>query len=227
MDMARIHLEVIGGKDRIQALTAMRVTGYVLAGGKKLRFTMISARPNRVRLETGAEGRSLIQVSDGIEPPWKFDTGNWPPRYVPMAEGDARIFTADAEFDDPLVAGEERGYTFDYAGEVPAGEKKNLLRILVTQRRGTPFSILLDPETYFIVARLEQHSAPSGRNVQIVTRFDDYRPVAGVLIAHRVSMVSDGKPVQQTFIESVEPNPTLTAETFARPEVTAPPVKKK
>lgn len=221
-DIAKIHFEVLGGKERIEALTAMRASGFVLAGGKKLRFTLIAARPNKVRIETGAEGRSLVQVSDGVEPPWKYDTGVWPPKYVVMADADAKLLAADAEFDDPLVAGEARGFTFDYAGEVRAGEKKNYLRVLVTRKLIETFSILIDPETYFIVARVEERKSPGGRRVEIVTRYDDYRPVDSVLVPHKVTMVVDGKITQQTVIEAIEPNPTITEETFSRPKVSLP-----
>ena len=83
-DIAQIHLEAIGGRARIAALQGLRVAGIVLVGEKRLRFTMIAARPNRVRLETENNGRTLVNASDGVEPAWEFDTGNWPPRYRDM-----------------------------------------------------------------------------------------------------------------------------------------------
>ena len=220
-DLARIHLEVIGGRERIAALTALRASGVVVTGGKKVRFTMLAARPNRLRLETGADGRSLVQASDGVDAPWKYDTGIWPPHYQAMADGEARVFAADAEFDDPLVAGGARGFVFDYAGEVEAGDKK-LLRVLVTRKLTETFSVLVDPETYFIVARVEHRQSAGGRRVEIVTRYGDYRPVDGVLLPHKVAVLTDGKLVQQTFIEAVEPNPAVTAATFARPRAAVP-----
>lgn len=221
-DIARIHVEVIGGKERIEALTAMRATGAVVTGGKRVRFSLIAARPNQLRLETGADGRSLVQASDGVDAPWKFDTGVWPPKHVSMADAEARVFAADAEFDDPLVAGEARGFVVDYAGEVQAGEKRTYLRLLVTRKHVDSFSLLVDPETYFIVARVEHRTSPGGRRVEIVTRYDDYRPVAGVLVPHRVTVLTDGKLAHQTIIENIEANPALTTETFARPLVTVP-----
>src|SRR5687768_4479610 len=96
-DLARIHVEAIGGKERIAALKAIRMTGHVVAGGKEVRFTMIAARPNRVRLETVNDGRTLVQGTDGVEPAWEFDTGTWPPKYRTMAAGVAKTFVADSE----------------------------------------------------------------------------------------------------------------------------------
>lgn len=220
-DLARIHVEVIGGRERIEALVGLRASGYVVTGGKKVRFTMLAARPNRLRLETGAEGRSLVQASDGVAVPWKFDTGKWPPHYEPMGAAEGRVFTNDAEFDDPLVAGEARGFVCDYAGELESAGRK-LVRILVTRKLTDTFSVLVDTETYFIVARIEHRNNASGRRVEIVTRYDDYRPVDGVLVPHKIAVVLDGKIMQQTVIENVEANPPVTAETFARPRAAQP-----
>ena len=220
-DLARIHVEVLGGQERIDALTALRASGVVMTGGKRVRFTMIAARPNRLRLETVAEGRTLVQASDGVGVPWKLDSGVQPLRDVPMAEGEGRVFAADAEFDDPLVAGAARGYGLDYAGEVDAGAKK-LVRVLVTRKLQETFSVLVDPETYLIVARVEHRLSAGGRRLEITTRYDDYRPVRGVLLPHRVAVVMGGKVVQVTVIEAVEANPAVTAETFARPPVAVP-----
>jgi len=220
-DLARIHIEVIGGAERISALKSLRASGFVVTGGKRVRFSMLAARPNRLRLETGAEGRSLVQASDGVGPPWKFDTGAWPPTYQTMADKEAGVFATDAEFDDPLVAGAQRGFVFDFAGELELGGKK-VLRVLVTRKLTDSFSLLVDAETYFIIGKVSYKESAGGRKVEILTRYDDYRPVEGVLLPHRVAVLMDGKLMQHTVIESVEANPQVTTETFARPQVTVP-----
>jgi len=223
-DIARIHLEAIGGRARLAALVGLRVSGIVVLGQRRVRFTMMAARPNRVRLETEDGGRTLVNASNGVEPPWEFDTGKWPPRYRDMEESAARGFTADAEFDDPLVAGPARGFTLDYGGEVEVDGRK-LLRVLVTRKLTESFSVLVDEETYFIVLRVEARTTAGGRKRQIVTRYDDFRPVEGVLLPHRVTLEADGQVQQQMTMERIEANPEVTDETFTRPKVKVPGVK--
>jgi hypothetical protein len=220
-DIARIHLSAIGGRERIAALTGLRMSGVVAMNGNRVRFSMIAARPNRVRLETGSNGRSLVNASDGVEPAWEFDTGTWPPRYRAMGEAAAKAFTADAEFDDPLVAGAARGFTLEYAGETEIDGRK-LLRVLVTRKLADTFTLFLDAETYFIVLRVEQRATTSGRKRQIVTRYDDFRPVDGVLLPHKVTVMTDGQVEQQMTMEKIETNPELTPETFTRPKPPPP-----
>ena len=217
-EIVRIHTEAVGGKDRIAALTALRATGVAFAGGKQVKFTMTAARPAKLLLETENGARSLVQGTDGSEAPWEFDTGTWPPKYRAMADTAARTFMADAEFDDPLIAGEGRGFTLEFGGEIESGGRK-LLRILVTRKLTETFSVLLDDETYFIVMRVDQRTSPSGRKLQVVTHFEDFRPVASVLLPHKITVALDGQASQQTRILRIEPNPTLTAEAFNRPKV--------
>jgi hypothetical protein len=223
-EIARIHLEAIGGAERMAALKSLRFTGLVVVGNKRMKFTMIAARPDRIRLETEAEGRTLVHASDGVQPPWEFDTGTWPPKFRDMDEANARSFTADAEFDDPLIAGAKRGFALDFAGEVEVGQRK-LLRILVTRNLRDTFSVLLDPETYFIVMRVDDRTTTAGRKRQIVTRYDDFRPVDGVLLPHRVTLLTDNRVEQQMLMERVETNLAVRPEMFTRPK--AEPVEKK
>jgi hypothetical protein len=215
-DLVRIHIEAIGGEERIKALAALRATGEVVAAGKKMRFTLIAARPDKVRLETENGGRSLVQATDGRNPPWEFDTGHWPPQYRNMAATVAKTFAADAEFDDPLVGGERRGFVIEFAGEVEV-EGKKLLRLLVTHQMTETFALLLDPDTYFVVRRLEDRKNAFAGMSHIVTQYGDFRPVAGVLLPHRIAMAIDGRAVQETRIDTIDANPEIAPDTFTRP----------
>lgn len=223
-EIARIHVEAVGGSKRIEALSSVRVTGHVMVTGKQLRFSMLAARPSSIRLETEQGGRTLVQGYDGIETPWEFDTGTWPPKYREMNMATARTFAADSDFDDPLVSGEARGYTLDFAGEMMVDGRK-MLRVLVTRKLADTFSVLVDDETYFIVMRVQHRESAGGRKVQLVTHYEDYRPVDGVLLPHTITLAIDGKATQQTKIARIEPNPKWEEGTFTRPKVTAPAVK--
>ncbi|MFM9080844.1 MAG: hypothetical protein ACKOTE_12070, partial [Opitutaceae bacterium] len=96
-EVTEIHVAVLGGRERIDALKAFRAEGHVLvASGAQVKFTMMAARPNQIRLETEKGGRTLVQGWDGTSAPWEFDTASWPPRYRDMAAGAARTFMVDA-----------------------------------------------------------------------------------------------------------------------------------
>jgi hypothetical protein len=134
-----------------------------------------------------------------------------------MPERAARVFVADAEFDDPLISGPGRGYVCEFAGEVEKDGRK-YLRVLVTRNLTDTYSLLVDATTFFIVRRIERRSSVTGRKVEVMTEFADFRPVGGVLLAHQVEVSIDGRVTQQTRIESIEANPVLAAGGFSRPK---------
>jgi hypothetical protein len=222
-DLARIHVAAIGGREHIAALTALRATGHVIVNGQKVGFTMIAERPNRVRLETDRGGRTLVQSSDGVGEPWEFDTGQWPPHYRAMDPAAAKIFAADAEFDDPLVGGPERGFQIEYAGETELDGRK-FARLLVTRKLVENFSLLLDPDTCFIMMRIDER-ANAGGKIQVVTRYTDFRPVEGVLLPFEITTSVGNRVSQRTKIDAIEANPKLADDTFVRPMVPVAPAK--
>ena len=216
------HQEAIGGAENLAALHSLRAEGTVQAGASAVRFHFFAARPAAVRVETERDGRTLVQATDGAEPPWEFDTGQWPPTYRAMAPAAARVFAADAEFDNPLVAGPDRGYVLEDGGEVQV-EGRRWRRIVATRRLVETVFLLLDPETGRLALRLEEKEVQGGRKVRILTRYEDPRPVAGVLLPHRVVQVVDGVVRQTTVITRMEANPVLEPELFRRPRARAEP----
>jgi len=213
-DIARYHVAAIGGRAGIAAVDSLKATGVVRAGGRELSFEMLAQRPNRVRIETRSDGKSLVQGWDGAAPPWRFEPEK-SPLAQPMPEAEARAFAGDAEFDDPLIGGRARGYTLDYAGELD-WQDRPVWRVLVTRLGEPAFSLLVDRETYFIVARVSARPRPTGAPVPIEERYSDFRPVGGVILPFRIETLIDGQPTQETVLDKMEPQPHLPLAKFAR-----------
>lgn len=217
-ELVRIHTQALGGNARLEKLAAIRAQGVSgIVGKPPVRFTLTAARPAKIRLETEAGGRTLVQGWDGVEPAWELDTIKWPPQYRTMAKDMAHQFTTDAEFDDALVAAEKRGYTLEYGGEVGA-DGQTVIRVTVRRKAEDAYVLLLDPRTSFIVARVETREGKDNQKSQVITRFENYLPVDGVMMAHTVTVVVDGKPMQQTRMEKITANPPLSPDTFSRPK---------
>lgn len=214
-EVAQIHIAAIGGHARLQTLKAFRATGVVVAGGSPVKFTMTAARPDRVRMEYHDGDRTLVQATDGVHPPWELDTGKTPSESTIMTERAAKQFLAEAEFDDPLVGGAARGYDIDLSGEATVDGRK-LLRLRLTKAGIDPFYLLLDAETYWIALRVDP-PASATRQGTIITRYRDFRPVAGVLVPYEVAVETGGRLVQHARLETVEPNPEIPDGFFSRP----------
>lgn len=216
LGIARIHVEAIGGMARVRELAGLRMTGQVTARGASVPVVLLAARPNRIRMETRFPDRTVVQAYDGANPPWELDPAHSAPAEPrALSPAAAERFLADAEFDDPLVRRVEGKATVEFAGETEVRGRR-LLRLLVARTPAENIFILLDPETYLIAFRV-QELARSGRRVEIVTRYDNFRPVAGVLLAHEVTLFVDGALSQQARMDRIEPNPEIAADIFTPP----------
>jgi hypothetical protein len=56
-----------------------------------------------------------------------------------------------------------------------------------------------------------------GREIPIETRYDDFRPVAGIIMPHRVVVTSEDKPLHETRMRHVRPNAPVPPNAFAMP----------
>lgn len=223
--LTRIHLEAIGGGERLAKLTTLRARGYVRIENRYLQFTLLAERPNRVRMETHTLDHVIVQATDGVNPPWQMDPRDEPPQSRLITGVEAREFAADAEFDDPLVNSAEKGYTLDFAGET-AWDGRPAIRLLVTRRLVDSFYLFIDPETFFIVGKQAVRRLDYGREIKMETFYRDFRPVAGVIMPHRILVHADGKFLHETVIQKVEPNVPLPAGSFTRPHLPPVPTKR-
>jgi hypothetical protein len=212
-EIARVHLAALGGHARIEALGSVRIFGRAITGDREVWFTLVAARPNRLRLETQFPNRTIIQGWDGVAAPWELDPLK-SARADAMPAATAALFVLDADFDDPLVrAGAGGGVEF--AGESVVNGRP-MLRLLVPRGVKENIFVLLDAQTFLIHSRGHQLRGAAGA-MEIVTRYNDYRPIAGVLFAHEVTLLVNGQEKQRTKFERIEPNVVVLAEMFIRP----------
>lgn len=221
--VAQIHTEAIGGKERMSRMTSLQASGRVLIDGRVMTFSLIAERPNRLRMETQVAGKRLIQATDGVAAPWQFNP-DAAGGVTDLTGEEAQEFAADSEFDDPLVDYAARGYAVDYAGEQVV-DGRRLIKLLVTRRFVHSYFLLLDAETYFIVSKLATRIR-NGREVPVVTRYDDFRPVAGVILPHRYAVYADGRLLHETILETVKSNVPVPPDSFTRPMVVTVPSAK-
>jgi hypothetical protein len=213
--IARIHVEAIGGLMRINLLNTLEATGRVDIDGREMRFRLLAERPNRLRMETTVAGRRLVQGTDGVEAPWQYAAGET--GGVSRLGGQtARDFAADAEFDDPLVDYAARGYVLDYAGETTIDGRKQF-KLLVTRRLVDSYFLLVDAETYFITRRVTTQ-VRGGLETVRESVYEDFRPVGGVIMPHRIIVNIDGRRLHETVMETVTPNVRVPPGSFAPPE---------
>lgn len=217
-DIVRLHIAALGGQERIDALHSFRAEGR-MGGILQAHITTFAARPARLRMELRYEDHTEIGGYDGESPPWQsIIRAGEPAEIRQMSDAEAADFVADATFDDPLVASARLGYKLAFTGETKLGDH-TLLRVRVALPSGKVFFLLIDPGTHLIAARVDPPDAASGATGSIVTRYENFRPVAGVLVAHQITLHVDGKALRWARLDRIEANPALPRNIFKAPAI--------
>jgi outer membrane lipoprotein-sorting protein len=218
-EIAQKHAARAG--DKLAALTALRAEGRTFINDEVVPFTLVAQRPNRLRVESFTPLRRVIQVYDGTNAPWISHSEVKGGAAQDMAEGEAKDFIANADFDGPLINFADKGYSVDYAGEETIEERK-AYKLLLMNRSDNIFFLWLDASTYEVLKRTV-YRVYNNQRVAVDTFFKDFREVGGVLQPYRVETTANGRTLYVMVIDKMEANPTaIPPETFARPAMAKP-----
>lgn len=213
MDLARVSVEAAGGLAAHAALSGLRATGVTKVGDREVGFVLYSERPDRVRIETTSEGRTLVRAFDGVHAPWKKDGADGAVRALSVAE--TKDFLMDADFDNPLYLPQRRNISLDYAGE-GVNEGRPCQKLLAMVRFTDLLTLYVDDETHLLV-RKDVTKRVRGKKVVVETHFSDFAPVGGVLMPRRIRTVVGEVTLHETRIIKWVANPELAEGFFSPP----------
>ncbi len=206
-----MHLEARGGLEKLRSIQSARATGTMSVQGMEARFTIQLRRPNQVRVEGDFGGMALIQAFDG-EQAWGQQPGQPKPAAV---EGDAAAAqAADAVLSSPWFEYTEPGYEVELAGreEIENGEA---WKLVVTAPGGVTHQVFIGTEDGLEKKRISKADFGFGLE-DSETRFEDYREVDGLMLAHRQILSSPMGEMPLT-LDSYEINPEIDPDIFFMP----------
>jgi len=128
----------------------------------------------------------------------------------------------------PLYHYKEKGSSAEYLGEGDLdGEKVYIIKL--TRRDGYREFFYLNQETFLVSASGGEAPIHAfGEAVGHLTRISDYRPLAGVMVAHHFETVetATGEPLDSMQWVDVEANADLPDDWFSPPDVKQTPIEK-
>lgn len=203
--------EARGGLEKLRSIQGVRVTGTMSVQGMEAPFAIHLRRPNQSRVEGDFGGMALIQAFDGQQA-WGQQPGQSKPTVV---EGElAAAQAADSALSSPWFEYTELGYQVELAGreEIESGEA---WKLVVTAPGGVTHQVFLGTDDGLEKKRI--YPADFGFGLEDATvRFEDYREVDGLMLAHRQIMGSAMGEMPLT-LDSFEINPEIDPEIFFMP----------
>ena len=217
------QVAVVSKQTRAQTKAELRKAlqqGTLEANAQKLiqlPFQMDLKRPTMSRLEVPFQGQTAVQVYDGANG-WKLRPFLGRQEVEPFSAEELKIAASQQELDGPLINFGAKGTSVQVeGGEMIEG--RGAYRLKLTLKNGDVRHLWVDAQT-FLDVKIE--GAPrrwDGKVRTVSTWFRDYKPVDGLLIAHRLETRIEGVPGSESiYIEKVALNPAFDGSRFARPQ---------
>lgn len=205
------NLESKGGLARMRAIQTMKQTRRMTLQGMESPVVVYAKRPNMVRQEIAAGGRTVVLAYDGVTP-WIVNplTGSTDPIQVMGPQADS--IQQDSDFDGPLVDYREKGLNIELIGVETLGAAKVYHLKLVT-RKGLIQHYYLDEKT-----ALEVKVVMDLEPTTMEQEFSDYREVEGIKIPFVVRTFMNGVKQGELRLEKVEFNLKLDDAMFKMPK---------
>jgi hypothetical protein len=214
------YIKAVGGMEKIQAVTTLRRTGKVIAGGGfELPIVQENKRPNMMRQEITLQGLTGVNAYNGkigfkIEP-WqgKKDAES-------LSEEEMKQVVEDSDFDGPLVNYQQKGNKVEFVGMEPV-EGTDAYKLKVTLASGEVRFYFMDTD-YYVPIKIETKRIIRGAEVETETSLGDYKEVDGWYLPFSLESGLKGSQSRgKVAYDKIEANVAIDDSRFVAPPVGA------
>jgi hypothetical protein len=209
------YVEAIGGQDRVDSLKSMRKTGKTVApNGEETLLTIHYERPDKVRKDFEAKRVPSVQAFDGqvawYTMPWR---GVISPK--PMSPDRFRVFETQIDMESPLIDFEAKGHQVELLGKEDL-EGSATYKLKVTRSSGAIEFHYIHAERFLPIKLQGKVPMEKGEFVY-ETKFEDYREVGGLFVAHTLVQTVGESDTRTTKFEKIELDIELPSGIFTMP----------
>lgn len=208
------HAAAHGGLEAWRAVKSLSVAGTLIAYSKTGPFLFEWRQPDSSRFEQTSFGLQIVYAYDGKATWWLQPLyGVEKPAVIAEAEK-AGLIRKAASFDSPLVDAAAKGNQVKLLGKDEM-DGQPAWKLEVTRKDGSVETWYLDPSTFLEMARVDRTFDSTGIKERW-TWYSDFRPVEGLVIAHRQDQEYGIRNVVLT-VEKVTVNPEIDPGRFEMP----------
>lgn len=213
-DVIAKHLEAIGGKEKLQGISSVRMESTLEVMGNEAPNTTTIVNGKGYRSESDFNGQKIIQVYT--------DKGGWmvnpmagatDPQAIPEEQAKAakgQIYAV------PLLDYAARGGKAEYLGQEKVGEV-NAYKIKITDADGTATTFYFDPSTYYIIQAVRS-SEMMGQQVDVTVTNSDFKKTDyGWVVPQTIAMDMGGQFSMTLKLKDIAINQEVDPKIFDMP----------
>jgi outer membrane lipoprotein-sorting protein len=187
-DILEKMIEAQGGRKVLENIKDVTLSGSIEAMGMSMTITLYRKEPNKMRRDAEAAGMAMTWAFDG-EVAWEIGMGSQKPSEE--TGKDAEETKRDAQGYAAILHPEKYGITYVLKGKEKI-EGKDYFILEQTIPGGIKTSQYVDTETYLIYKIAYTSINAKGVEEKEEQFMSDYKKVDGVMIAHSLTIPSEG-----------------------------------
>ncbi|WP_121355536.1 outer membrane lipoprotein-sorting protein [Flavisolibacter nicotianae] len=204
------HLEAIGGKEKLGAITSVKMTNTNTVMGNEAPATVLILNGKGFRSEAEVMGSKMIQVFT--------DKGGWmvnpmmgssDPQELPAEQakaGQAQIFAV------PLLNYAANGAKAEYVGQEKLGAI-NAYKLKLIDKNGEEVTFFFDPATYYLIQTVRS-AEMMGQKVEVTTTFSDFKKTDFGWVVPQTTEINMGQFAITSKLKNIEVNVPVDAAVF-------------
>lgn len=211
------YVATIGGREKIKAINTVKITGIVdVGGGTQIPFTNYLKRGGKMKIEATFQGMTQQIAVDSVSG-WQINPFQGSKEPQPMSSDDYKMMKEQTDFEGHLVDYKQKGYNANYLGQEDfEGTQVNKISLDGKDQESTTYYI--DAETSMLLREVQKFKM-SDTEMESETIYGDYRPEAGVMMAHSIEQKTPGQQGSQKItISTVEVNVPIDDAMFVMPQ---------
>lgn len=205
------HLNAIGGKEKLKAITAVRMENTLQIMGQDAPSNTVIVNGKGFRNESEFNGQKMIQVFT--------DKGGWTVNPMagvmePQAITGAQLKGAQEQlYVVPFLDYAARGSKAELQGQEKLGTV-NAYKVKVTTKDSAATTYYFDPATYYLIQTVRTGEI-MGQQMDVTTSYSDFKKLDyGWVVPQSAEINMGGQFSLTAKVNKVEINPTVDAKAF-------------
>jgi len=204
------YIDALGGRQRLQSVHSMKMTGLHFYRGLEQTLTILSKRPNLFRVEIADENGKRVSIFDG-ETAWQMTEEDTEAREIQDPRN--KIFMdINHDFESALIGYKAKGHKVEFSG-IENIDGKSVYKLHLKLSNGRLEDWYIDRSSFLLLKRATTYKRRN-REFGHDLFFMDYKKVNGIMIPHYIERVFEPHYVRGYEITKVEINPELKIELF-------------
>jgi hypothetical protein len=210
------YLQALGGHKKLKAIKTLRLTGKYEEGGSSFGTYIEWKRPNFRVVVVGIPDEVYREGFDGTS--WEYSGGKV--KVTEPSSEAGKTARRGAEFDESIVDYRKKGHRVEFIGQEKLNDS-DVYHLRVILNDGWVKDYYLDTKTYLITGlRKAMPLHTVGPDIESLSMYEDYKPVAGVLFPHSFVQrnIKTGKVMNTLHWERIEANVKIDKTHFSPPK---------